>query len=93
MIIQFSARARSDLREIYEYIATDSVIYARQTVRNIIRKIHLLEQHPLAGRKILKYADESRRETYFRKYRIVYCLTGSKIIIVTIHHSAKLADD
>jgi addiction module RelE/StbE family toxin len=86
--IRFSAEARSDLKEIYNYIASDSTKHARLTRAKLIVRAEELAQFPYAGRKNHKYEDVKLREVFIGNYRIAYYIEEQVITILTIHHTA-----
>lgn len=89
--IIFSKFALKDLKDIYDYIARDSLYYARNEKKLIRAAIGKLKFDPLAHRKFEKSEDEFTRELIFRNYRIIYEYTpGVQIVILTIHHHARL---
>jgi plasmid stabilization system protein ParE len=46
----WTIQAANDLEHIYEYIAKDSVKYARIEIRRIQDRVKLLKRHPKSGR-------------------------------------------
>jgi plasmid stabilization system protein ParE len=43
--------AKSDLRAIHDFIASDSKYYAKKVVQDIIDRTNILEEYPRIGRK------------------------------------------
>ncbi|TGN00039.1 type II toxin-antitoxin system RelE/ParE family toxin [Leptospira dzoumogneensis] len=89
--IIWSYRAKSDLQDIYDYIAKDSEVYALNVVNKIIDVVENIPTFPLMGRVVPEFNIENLRERFSGNYRIVYRVGNSQNIeIVTIHHSARL---
>ncbi|EMR02492.1 type II toxin-antitoxin system RelE/ParE family toxin [Cesiribacter andamanensis] len=89
--IKWSTIALDDLRTVYDYIAQDSPIYADRLLDKIIEKVDALEQHPLIGRKVPEFDDDTIRELLEGNYRIIYRVEADETIgISRIHHSARL---
>jgi plasmid stabilization system protein ParE len=89
--INWSDAAFDDLKEIEEYIAKDSIIYAIRTITKIEKRTEILRSFPKFGRKVPELENENIRELIEGNYRIVYFLKNRKeIIILRVHHSARL---
>jgi plasmid stabilization system protein ParE len=43
--------AKSDLRAIHDFIASDSKYYAKKVVQDIMDTTNILEEYPRSGRK------------------------------------------
>jgi toxin ParE1/3/4 len=88
--IIFSKIAKSDLREIVNYIKRDSVKYAFLELKKIEAAIDKLKNQPLLGRTLKELPDEEMKELVFQNYRIVYqIISRTEINILTIHHHAR----
>jgi toxin ParE1/3/4 len=61
--IDYSDRAREDIRLIYEYIAEDSVTAADAAFDRIFKSIKMLTKNPRAGRRRLEYGPDVRTIT------------------------------
>ncbi|TGL65825.1 type II toxin-antitoxin system RelE/ParE family toxin [Leptospira kmetyi] len=89
--IVWSQRARSDLRDIYDYISKDSEVYAFNVVSRIINVVENILSFPFFGRSVPEFDIENLRERLSGNYPIVYRIGNSqKIEIVTIHHSSRI---
>jgi len=85
----WTINAKTDLKEIYEYIAYDSKYYANtfvEKIRNITKKIKV---YPKLGRKVPEYNLNEIRELIYQNYRIIYKTSKKKIYIVSIFHAAR----
>lgn len=82
--------ARQDLKGIAEYIARDSVNYARIQVQRITIKTKVLKLQPYSGRIVPEVNEENVRELIEGNYRIIYeIVNAERIDILTIHHSSR----
>jgi addiction module RelE/StbE family toxin len=80
-----------DLRTIYDYISSDSPLYAERLIDKIVERVEVLKSHPHVGRKVPEFENDNLRELIEGNYRIIYFLESEdKIGIVRIHHSARL---
>jgi len=89
MAIEWSARARTDLRELQTYIAQDSPHYARRFVEKIFKAVESLTEHPQIGRKVPEADREDIRELIFQNYRIIYRIKPEHVYIVTVLHGSR----
>lgn len=83
--------ARRDIKEIYQYIARDSIHYAIETTKKIREYILELERSPYLGRYIPEVEDKRYRERLYKSYRIVYMLSLNKntIYILFVVHGKR----
>jgi plasmid stabilization system protein ParE len=88
-MVKWSIPARNDLRQIYEYIAQDSSIYAKNAVRNIVEKSMNLEAFPRMGRIVPEISDQDIREIFIYSYRLIYKISSDDIEILTIIHGKR----
>ncbi len=90
MVIKWSLRARTDLRDLKAYIAKDSPYYARRFTERIIASVERLVDYPKIGRPVPEA--ESRddvRELIYQGYRIIYMTQPGRVFIVTILHGSR----
>ncbi|MBZ9652238.1 type II toxin-antitoxin system RelE/ParE family toxin [Psychroflexus montanilacus] len=88
--INWTFQAKSDLKNIAEYISKDSKLYAKRQVFKIRNRTDILKSHNYSGRKVPEIQDKSIREIFEGNYRIIYkVVTENRIDILTIHHSAR----
>lgn len=89
--VDFTLRARDDLREIAAYIARRNPDRAR-TFRGVLyRKATALSNHPKMGRVVPELRDPDVREIIHGTYRIVYELTNNpgRVLILRFWHAAR----
>ncbi len=87
-VILKSPRAKSDLVEIWNYIAEDSEARADAFIDRIDRKLKALAQHPGMGRLRDELA-ENMRSFPVGRYVIFYRPLSNGIAVVRVLHSAR----
>jgi len=81
----------SDLTEIFDYIAEDSVRYANITTHKIYQKVQLIGSNPYIGRIVPELNEKKIRELIEGSYRIIYRIKDEKQVdILRIYHAARL---
>ena len=89
--IRWTKTAISDLDEIGDYIAKDSVRYAELTVSKLFESPGILAKNPRAGKVVPELNNESIRQLVRGSYRIIYHLVDeNQIEILTVHRSSRL---
>lgn len=94
MKVIISNEARNNIKEIFDYIALDSLKYAKETTQNIRSYIHRLKEFPYIGRYIPELLDKhykQHRELIYKNYRIIYSVSENKneIYIHFVVHGAR----
>jgi len=80
-----------DLKEIYDYIAKDSVRYASITVNKIYNRAQDIIDNPYVGRIVPEINIKVIREVISGNYRIVYKIINEfQVDILRVYHSARL---
>ncbi len=88
--INWTKQAKTELREIADYISIDSVKYAQYQILKIISATKYLKKYPRLGKIVPEIKDSKIREIVTGNYRIIYLIVNeSRIDILTIHHSAR----
>lgn len=87
--LRWSLTAGDDLREIEEYIASDSVLHAVNFVDRLVESAGRLGAAPRIGRVVPEFGREDLREVLFRGYRIVYLLRGDTVTVLRVVHGAR----
>ncbi len=81
----------TDLKEIFDYIADDSVRYASITANKIYQRVQPLSENPLMGRIVPEFNRKEIRELIEGNYRIIYLIKNtSEIDILRVYHVARL---
>lgn len=91
--IEWSPEAVEDLESIAEYIAKDSVFYARSVVSEILSVSRCLGGFPRIGRIVPEVGDEDVRERFIYSYRLVYRIESERILIVAVIHGRRLLEN
>ena len=88
--IKWTPQSIEDLRTIYEYIAKDSLKYAKIQTIKLRARTRILQSNPYAGKIVPELEMELIRELVMGNYRIIYKIIDDQTIdIITIHHSAR----
>ncbi len=90
MKIRWTHEALLRLFEIEDFISQDSRDRARKFVDQIIEHAESLSDNPLSGRTVPEISNPDIRELIFRKYRIVYRVTGNRLDILTVFEGHRL---
>lgn len=88
--IRWSPQAADDLEAVRDFIARDSVHYAKLVVQRIAAAIDLLAMSPRMGRVVPELSHRELRELIVGAYRVVYRYQHDTVEIVTILHGARL---
>jgi len=90
--VNLSQQAQNDLEHIFYYIADDSINNANNFIHQLEIKIYSLEnlpyRHPLIPEN--KFFGTDYRHLNYKKYRIIYRVTGKSVFILRVIHGAKL---
>lgn len=80
-----------DLKEIFDYIADDSVRYASITAQKIYERTQELTNNPKVGRIVPEFNDTFIRELIEGNYRIIYRIKSEiQVDVLRVFHSARL---
>lgn len=85
----WSDSARENLHAIAEYIALDSLHYAKVFVQRIIGAVERLRDFPKMGRTVPEYDDKTMREVVFHSYRIIYRLADGQVVVLAVVHASR----
>lgn len=88
--IIFSKKSEKDLEEIYNFIAVDSLVYAKRTIDLILDKIYTLQEFKEMG---VIYSNSPKykniRKILYKNYSIYYVSKEDSIYIITIIHQSR----
>lgn len=80
-----------DLREIFDFIAQDSIRYATLTSNKIYNKAQGITANPYVGRIVPEFNENFLREVIVGDYRIIYRIKSEEHVdILRVYHSARL---
>ena len=89
--LNWTERAKEDIKSIAEYISNDSIYYAEKQVERFYQAVEILQAQPHVGRPVPEYELDALRQILVGKYRIIYKVVSAKQLdIITVHHSARL---
>jgi plasmid stabilization system protein ParE len=86
MKVTWTARARTRLAEIHDYIAQDSKPRALAMVERILDRADGLLIAPRSGGRLQTFLGDEVRELLERPYRIIYRVSATSIEILTVKH-------
>jgi plasmid stabilization system protein ParE len=81
--------AGTDLQEIEDFIARDSVLHATTFVDYIVESAETFLKTPLIGRVVPEFNRQDLREVIFRGYRIVYLVQSDEVLVLRVVHGAR----
>ncbi len=89
--ICWTEQAIKNLKNIYDYIAVNSKVYAEQSTKRIVRATENIERFPRMGRVVPELEELGLREVLFQNYRIVYRLTSDEkfVEILAVVHASR----
>jgi len=88
--IKWTLQAKSDLKNIVDFISQDSIRYARKQYESIIDTVDFLTDNTKLGKIVLEKNQDNIREIQEGNYRIIYrIISMTEIHIITIHHGKK----
>jgi addiction module RelE/StbE family toxin len=81
----------ADLKEIFDYIADDSIRYASITVNRLYQRAQPIAVNPLLGRIVPEFNIKTVRELIEGNYRIIYRVKNkTQIDILRVLHTSRL---
>ena len=87
--IRWNKSSVRDLKNIFDFIAIDSRLYAFRFVSRIIESVEQLSEFPKSGRIVPEKNDPAIREVIVGNYRVFYHFNKDTVTILRIHHSAR----
>jgi plasmid stabilization system protein ParE len=91
VIIRWSERARTQVREIFEYIARDRPRVAERILESFLERVELLAEFPEQGSALGGRSD--LRAIVHESHRIVYRVGLEDIAILSVRHTRRAAED
>ena len=93
MNIEWTRSAIHDVRVVRNYLAYDSEAYADRFAQKMIEAVEKLGRFPQLGRHMPEAQDEGIREILFQKYRIIYRVEPSRVLILMVVHGGRDLSD
>jgi toxin ParE1/3/4 len=84
--IIWAREARTDLDELTDYIARDSVHYAQSVANKITQTAKRIPEQPRIGRIVPELNQDDIRERFIYNYRLIYFIKADDIMIIAILH-------
>ncbi|MCP5197952.1 MAG: type II toxin-antitoxin system RelE/ParE family toxin [Gammaproteobacteria bacterium] len=88
-MVKWTRHAHTQLRDIHDYIAKDSPLYAKRVSEELVQKSLTLDQWPRKGRKVPELNDEAVREIPLYSYRLLYEIKASHIEVLAVIHKRR----
>lgn len=85
-MVKWTETALSNLQNIYEYIAQDSIYYAKNVIQRIVFITEQIPFFPKKGRIVPELNRRDIREIILYSYRIIYKIRAKDILILRILH-------
>ena len=86
----WAPRAFADLENLLNYIARSEPATARRFGQKVLARIESLADFPDSGSFVPEDETLTYREVFQGPYRIIFRSSVSQIVIVAIHHGARL---
>ena len=86
MRVVWSARARTRLAEIHDYIAQSSRERALGVVERLLTRSEQLVEAPRSAPRLQSFVDEEVRELLERPFRLVFRVEPDQVVILTVKH-------
>ena len=87
--VTWADSAIASVAEQVEYIARDSPSYAATLVTRVERAANSLFQFPNRGRIVPEYGDDTIRELFVDRYRLIYRIRSDGVLIAAFVHGAR----
>jgi toxin ParE1/3/4 len=85
-MVRWSYTSKLDLLQINNYIAKDSIYYAKKVVNDIINKTEDIAVFPNMGSKVEEIEEKGLRQIVIYSYRVIYRIVEDDINILAIVH-------
>jgi len=88
-VVKWTVPARHDLKEIHDYIARDSNVYAKKVSEEIVERSGLLRTYPQIGRVVPEIGNPEIRELLIYSYRLIYEVLPEEVRILALIHGKR----
>ncbi|MBK9248194.1 MAG: type II toxin-antitoxin system RelE/ParE family toxin [Ignavibacteria bacterium] len=86
-MVKWTEPAKTNLRKIHDFIATDSPVYAKKFVKVMVERVERIALMPKSGRIVPEFDDENLREIILAPYRVIYGIIGDETIVLAVIHA------
>ncbi len=80
-MVRWTDHAKTQLRDIHQYIARDSSVYAKRVTEALVNNTIGLDDLPRIGRIVPELNEETVRELSLYSYRILYEIKPTHISV------------
>jgi plasmid stabilization system protein ParE len=87
--VVWSLAALRQLEAIHAFVAQHSPQYATRILERLLERAESLERFPLLGARAYEFDDEGVRELLETPYRLLYEVTGDRVEVLAVVHSAR----
>ena len=87
--VRWSLTAGTDLQEVEDFIARDSVLHAITFVDRIVESTETLLNNPHIGLVVPEFNRQDLREVLYRGYRIVHLVQNGEVLVLRVVHGAR----
>jgi len=87
--VTWAESAVTSVAEEAEYIAKDSPSYAATLIDMAEKAAESLFQFPNRGRSVPEYGDDTIRELFVGRYRLIYRVRAGSVLIAAFIHGAR----
>ena len=88
-MVIWSDPARADLRSIHDFIAHDSLHYAKKVTQDIAVKTDILDELPRMGKLVPELDNEAIRELSMYSWRILYEIREPDVVVLAVIHKRR----
>lgn len=88
-MVTWSQPAKADLRSIHDFIAHDSLHYAKKVTQDIREKTDMLDGLRKVGKKVPELNDDAVRELSLYSYRIIYEIKSQGVFVLAVVHKRR----
>jgi toxin ParE1/3/4 len=88
-VIVWSEDAVRDIDEIAEYIARDSIHYAKSVASKLYTAPEKFVDAPFSGREVPEFSDLNIREIFIYSYRLIYRVAAQEIQVAAVIHGSR----
>ncbi len=85
----WSDPARADLRSIHDFIAHDSMHYAKKVTQDIAAKTDVRNELPCMDKMVPELGNDAIRKLSLYSYRILYEIKAPDVIVLAVIHKRR----
>ena len=89
MKVRWTEKATTDLLSLWEYVASQSPVYADIVSEKLLQSPDRLIEYPRSGAIVPEYQRDDLREICVYSFRVIYRIVDSEIHILGVIHGAR----